>query len=76
MTALDRASLEVAKGLQDAPCSPSFGWDDVNGWTREKSEEIARAVLMSIRGVQGFGVEIDVWSELIVDHILKETDAQ
>lgn len=35
-------------------------------------DDIARAVLLAIRSVNGHGVELDWWSDRVVDSILKE----
>lgn len=37
-------------------------------------DDIARAVLMAVRGVDGCGIEMNWWSERIVDAILNEKD--
>lgn len=39
-----------------------------------RPELIARAVLMAVRAIDGYGIEMEWWSERIVDAILKEKD--
>lgn len=48
-TMITKAALSVAAALMDGPVDKSFSFDDVNGWTQDKSYEIARAVLMAVR---------------------------
>lgn len=62
-TMLERAATTVAACLVDAPVAPTFSMADVNGWTEEKAYEIARAVLISVKGADENMRESAGWSE-------------
>ena len=60
-TMLDKVSAAIEAKVR--PAMPIYDWD---------SKDIARAALQAIRGMDDHGIDLNYWSERVVDAILNE----
>lgn len=62
---LERAARAVAGKF-------AVDWDKASVEQKQSAADVAIAVLMAVRGVDGHGIEVNYWSERVVDAILSE----